>query len=120
MQRGVLFTLALAFLAAGAPSIKIVRRELPTNYIMGCYSAPRFGSAESYPMILAESILEDRLFEEVRTKRSLSYAPAAGLGRLFTNYGLIYVTAVRPPKVGGGLCAASSRPLRGATRPCVC
>jgi len=103
-----------------APSVKIVRRELPTNYIMGCYSAPRFGSAESYPMILAESILQDRLFEEVRTKRSLSYAPAAGLGRLFTNYGLIYVTAVRPPKVGGGLCAASSRPLRGATRPCVC
>jgi len=79
-----------------APSVKIVRRELPTNYIMGCYGAPRYGSAESYPMILAESILQDRLFEEVRTKRSLSYAPGAGLGGLFTNYGMIYVTAVRP------------------------
>ena len=79
-----------------APSVKIVRRELPTSYIMGCYNAPRFGSAESYAMILAESILQDRLFEEVRTKRSLSYAPGAGLGGLFTNYGLIYVTAVRP------------------------
>ncbi len=79
-----------------APSIKVVRRELPTNYITGCFPAPRFGSEDSYPMSLAVSILRDRLFKEVRTKRSLSYAPAAGLGQLFTNWGRIYVTAVKP------------------------
>jgi zinc protease len=78
------------------PSLKVVRRELPTNYITGYYPAPQFGTDESYAMILAESILRYRLFEEVRTKRSLSYAPAAGLGQLFTNYGMIYVTAVKP------------------------
>ena len=77
-----------------APSIKVVRRELPTNYITGCFPAPRFGSEDSYPMSLAVSILRDRLFKEVRTKRSLSYAPAAGLGQLFTNWGRIYVTFV--------------------------
>lgn len=42
------------------------------------------------------SKLRYRLFEEVRTKRSLSCAPAAGLGQVFTNYGIIYVTAVQP------------------------
>ncbi len=79
-----------------APSVKIVQRKLPTNYIMGLYPAPQFGSEESYAMSLAESILRFRLFEEVRTKRSLSYAPGAGVGQLFTNYGMIYVTAVKP------------------------
>ena len=78
------------------PSLKIVRRELPTNYITGCYGAPQYGTEESYAMNLAESILRFRLFEEVRTKRGLSYAPAAGLGGVFTNYGTIYVTAVKP------------------------
>jgi zinc protease len=78
------------------PSLKVVRRELPTNYITGYYPAPRFGTDESYAMILAESILRYRLFEEVRTKRSLSYAPGAGLGQVFSNFGNIYVTAVKP------------------------
>ena len=78
------------------PSLKVVHRELPTNYITGYYPAPQYGTDESYAMILAESILRYRLFEEVRTKRSLSYAPAAGLGQVFSNYGMIYVTAVQP------------------------
>ena len=78
------------------PSLKVVRRELPTNYITGYYPAPQTGTDESYAMSLAESILQFRLFEEVRTKRSLSYAPVSGLGGLFTNYGMIYVTAVQP------------------------
>ena len=37
-----------------------------------------------------------RLFEEVRTKRNLSYAVQAGLSQRRTNYGLLYVTAVQP------------------------
>ena len=78
------------------PSVKIVRRELPTNYIAGCYPAPQFGTDDNYAMLLAESILQFRLFEEVRTKRSLSYAPATWLGQFFTNYGTLYVTAVKP------------------------
>ena len=78
------------------PSLKVVRRELPTNYITGYYPAPRYGTEESYAMILAESILRYRLFEEVRTKRGLSYAPGAGLGQVLTNYGMVYVTAVKP------------------------
>ena len=59
------------------PSLKVVYRELPTNYIQGTFSAPERGTEEGNTMLIASSILRDRLFEEVRTKRSLSYAPAA-------------------------------------------
>jgi predicted Zn-dependent peptidase len=78
------------------PSIKIVKRELPTTYIQGTYSAPPRGTKEGYTMLIANSILRDRVWEEVRTKRSLSYAPSTRYVNNFSNYGAIYVTAVDP------------------------
>jgi len=47
-------------------------------------------------MLIMNSILRDRVWEEVRTKRSLSYAPSAFYRANFSNYGAIYVTAVEP------------------------
>ncbi len=79
-----------------APSMKIVRRELPTNYITGLFPVPGAGTPEGYAMRIAQSRLSQRLFEEVRTKRGLSYAPATFAGANFSNYGSIYVTAVSP------------------------
>lgn len=79
-----------------APSVKVVERKLPTNYIMGLFPAPEFGSPESFPMTLGRLILGDRLFEEVRTKRSLSYAPGTRAGGFFADYAALYVTAVKP------------------------
>ncbi len=79
-----------------APSMKIVNRELPTKYIVGYFAAPTFGSADFYPLRLATAILHNRLFQEVRTKRGLSYAPAAGIAADIANHGYIYVTAVNP------------------------
>jgi predicted Zn-dependent peptidase len=76
------------------PSIKVVHRELPTNYIQGSYSAPIRTTAEGYTMNITSSILRDRVWEEVRTKRSLSYAPTSRYGNLLSNYAAIYVTAV--------------------------
>jgi len=78
------------------PSIKIVNRELPTIYIQGTYSAPARGTKDGYTMLIANSILRDRVWEEVRTKRSLSYAPSTRYVNNFSNYGAIYVTAVDP------------------------
>jgi len=45
-------------------------------------------------MRVASSILRDRIFTEVRTKRNLSYAPDAFLRNQAANIGGIYVTAV--------------------------
>jgi len=78
------------------PSLKIVHRVLPTNYIEGYFPSPSLSSSDYYAMAAAGAVLRYRLFEEVRTKRSLSYAPGGGIGGNFANFGYIYVTAVEP------------------------
>src|SRR5688500_19865949 len=45
---------------------------------------------------LFRSMLGDRLFEEVRTKRNMTYAVAAGLETRAANRGRLYVTATQP------------------------
>jgi predicted Zn-dependent peptidase len=77
-------------------SLKVVERDVPTNYIRGQFSGPAPGTSDNYPMRIAMSILRDRVWEEVRTKRGLSYAPSARFGGNFSNFGYIYVTAVAP------------------------
>jgi predicted Zn-dependent peptidase len=74
--------------------LQVEARELPTNYILGQFPAPALDVDTYAATLLAMSVLRDRLFEEVRTKRNLSYAPAAGLGSQGANVGWIYVTAI--------------------------
>ncbi len=71
-------------------------RDLPTNYILGQFAAPALADADHPAAMVTLSVLRDRLFEEVRTKRNLSYAPGAGLGSHAANLGWIYVTAAEP------------------------
>jgi zinc protease len=75
------------------PSLEVTPRNLPTNYVQGLFAAPPLTSPDIYPMRVASSILRDRVFEEVRVKRNLSYAPTAFLGSQAANTGGIYVSA---------------------------
>jgi predicted Zn-dependent peptidase len=75
-------------------TVEVTPKELPTNYIQGIFSAPALTSADIFPMRIASSLLRDRVFEEVRSKRNLSYAPDAFLRTQAANIGGIYVTAV--------------------------
>jgi zinc protease len=77
-----------------APTLAVTKRDIPTNYVEGTYSAPSPASPDIYPMRVATSILRNRIFEEVRQKRNLSYAPDASLNEYAANTGGIYVTAV--------------------------
>jgi zinc protease len=79
-----------------ASSLKLVNRSLPTVYIRGAFPAPAFAYKEYYAMSVTASILRDNVWEEVRTKRGLSYAPSAGINANFSNFGSIYVTATNP------------------------
>jgi zinc protease len=79
-----------------AGKVEVMQRELPTNYIRGQFTAPDPSHADYPAFRVAIDILSNRLFEEVRTKRNLSYAVQAGLSQRRANYGLIYVTAVDP------------------------
>jgi zinc protease len=83
-------------ITSSEPRVQVTERELPTNYIRGQFPAPNPAHANFAAMRIAIEILSDRLFEEVRTKRNLTYAVQAGLSQRSGNYGLLYVTAVDP------------------------
>lgn len=85
---------ALPPLAFRTPTVFVEARDLPTNYVSGVYAAPAPSSADFHPMQVATTILRDRVFEEVRAKRNLSYAPDAFLSSQAVNTGGLYFTAV--------------------------
>ncbi|PYS76893.1 MAG: hypothetical protein DMF66_12220, partial [Acidobacteria bacterium] len=76
------------------PTVAVTARDIPTNYIKGVFAAPPLTSPDIYPMRVASSILQNRVYVEVRVRRNLSYAPDAFLGSEGANTGGIYVTAV--------------------------
>lgn len=71
-------------------------RKLATNYILGMMGAPDASTPAFNAYRLGFDILSDKLFEEVRTKRNLSYAPAAYASGGFHPYSGIYVTTTKP------------------------
>lgn len=94
LPRGAYKADAVPPLSFSASTVQITQRGLPTNYIQGLFTAPPITSPDIYPMEVAAAMLRDRVFEEVRVKRNLSYAPNAFLNSQGANVGGIYVTAV--------------------------
>ncbi|HEV2912675.1 MAG TPA: pitrilysin family protein [Pyrinomonadaceae bacterium] len=94
LPRGDYHPTPLPQLDFATPSVEVTKRGLPTNYIQGLFAAPALTASDIYPMRIASSVLRDRVFEEVRVKRNLSYAPSAFLSSQGANVGGIYVTAV--------------------------
>jgi zinc protease len=78
------------------PEVVLVERQLPTNYITGYFAAPSPADADYPAFRAAIDMLGDRLFEEVRTKRNMTYAVGAGLETRAANRGGLYVTAIQP------------------------
>jgi predicted Zn-dependent peptidase len=74
-------------------------RKLPTNYIEGAFVGAPPGTEEYAASLVLNTMLNERLFEEVRTKRNLSYATGTGCNESETaTRCVIYVTAVDPNK----------------------
>lgn len=82
--------------ASVTPELVVVERSLPTNYITGYYTAPSLTDPDFIAFRAATDLLQDRLFEEVRTKRNMTYAVGAALDTRAANRGRLYVTAVDP------------------------
>jgi zinc protease len=74
-------------------------RSLPTNYILGYFHGPSASSADYQALRLATSALSGQLFEEVRTRRNLSYAVNAPFLERAISAGGLYVTTVAPDTV---------------------
>ena len=75
------------------PTVDVTERAIPTNYIKGVFSAPSLNDPDYYAMRVAMTILQSRVYQEVRTKRNLSYAPNAEMDENAANTANIYVTA---------------------------
>ena len=75
-------------------TVDVTSRDLPTNYVMGTFVAPSMTTPDIYAMRVASSVLQTRVFVEVRVRRNLSYAPDAFLSSQRANVGGIYVSAV--------------------------
>lgn len=102
-----------------APSLSAEQRTLPTNYLQVMFAAPGPGAPDYPAARIASFVLNQRLFEEVRTKRNLSYAPGArydvAAGAAFGGF---YVTAVDPaaalPVMVGELQRLATQPVPAA------
>jgi predicted Zn-dependent peptidase len=75
-------------------TLDITPRTIQTNYVQGIFDAPSLSNPDYFAMRVAATILQQMVYEEVRVKRQLSYAPSADLNNFGANTANIYVTAV--------------------------
>jgi zinc protease len=82
------------------PSVLQEDRKMATNYVRGMMDAPKVNTPEGVAMAVAMDIVRDRMFIELRTKRSLTYAPGAGYASQLAGspYSTLYVSSVDPKK----------------------
>jgi zinc protease len=81
------------------PALVTVRRDLPTNYILGYYEGPPATSPDYQALRVATAVLSGRLFSEVRDQRNLSYAVNAPFVERAVAGGGLYVTTGSPDTV---------------------
>jgi zinc protease len=78
------------------PTVDVSAKALQTDYVKGTFAAPSIGTADYYAMRAAIAILQQRVFQEVRVKRNLSYAPDADLDERAANTGNVSVSSLDP------------------------
>lgn len=77
-------------------AVTFVPRGLPTNYLIGVFSAPTMDSGNLLAYRWSMGILATLIDEEVRQKRGLSYAATAGVMERAAPNGYFYVTTNMP------------------------
>jgi zinc protease len=79
------------------PTLMVVQRSLPTNYLLGRFAGPAASNWEDYQALrVATAILSGRLFNEIRARRNLTYAVDAMFTDRAISAGGIYITTVLP------------------------
>ena len=80
------------------PEVNINDRTIATNYILGTMNAPKYFSPDGPLFEFAMKILYDRYFVELRTKRSLSYAPMALYNKnlIYNPVANLYISTIDP------------------------
>ena len=97
MRRGQYEDTPLGPLAFDAPHVVTQKRVIPTNYIEAAFPAPRWNAPDRVAGLVAAQALSWRLWQEVRTKRNLSYSVNAYVNDSFAHpFGVLYVSATDP------------------------
>jgi zinc protease len=73
-------------------------RANPTTYVMGKAPAPGPSDPDFAAARLTMALLRQRLWESLRTKHALTYAPSAGLSQWKTNFCVIYASTTQPER----------------------
>lgn len=73
-------------------------RKVPTTYVMAKCAAPAPGHADYAAANVTLKLLRQRLWESLRTRHALTYAPAAGLSIFRGNYGTMYCSTTQPAR----------------------
>jgi zinc protease len=83
--------------AAMAPTVSLIDRSSPTTYVQGSFAGPRSDDPSFWSLQVGLSHLRNILFEELRTKRNLTYAPGASLSSTIGySRGIISVSSTLP------------------------
>jgi zinc protease len=77
-------------------AIALVRRDLPTNYILAYYAGPPANHPDYAALRVASAVLSGSLFSEIRSRRNLTYAVDAPFIERAIATGGLYVTTVSP------------------------
>ena len=97
LPRGTYLEAPLPAVSFAKSRLESTGAEYPTNYVQGAFVAPGWRDPDFYVAMVAAEHLQFRLFEEVRTKRNLSYAVHTSFRyNSGVPLGFLYVTAVDP------------------------
>ncbi|GAC1514462.1 MAG: hypothetical protein NVS1B4_02180 [Gemmatimonadaceae bacterium] len=81
------------------PTLTVVPRHIPTNYLLGYFAGPLASNADFTALRIACAVLSGRLFTEVRVRRNLTYAIEAPFLDRGASAGGFYVTTTSPDTV---------------------
>jgi zinc protease len=97
LPRGAYVDTPLPAIAFDKSRIVVDERKLPTNYVESAFVTPRRSDPDYVTSLVAMSGLSWRLWQEIRTKRNMTYSVRASVYDSFAYpVGVLYVTAVDP------------------------
>lgn len=97
-------------------TLDTAQRALPTNYVKGVFAAPSIDNPDYYAMRVAMSILQTLVYQEVRGRLQLSYAPDADMSSYAANSANISVSTTDPNAATAAMLA-QVRALQERTFP---
>lgn len=101
LPRGDYKEVASPVLSFVRPTVDVTPRSQQIDYVKGVFAAPSISDPDYYPMRVAVALLQQQVFQEVRVKRNLSYAPDASMGSFSSNTGSISVSSGNPNEAIG-------------------